>query len=139
MPTAPTQTSSSDENWRKKIYAHMAHRTESGDDPSSIYRLSHTGTDFKAAGYSVGRIQVDLAGMPVQRERLLKAVYDWLVEQGKKPDPSSWIKKATEELSKTGDPTALSKDNKDALMVILQRQWGMISRIRFLKMLLKLS
>ena len=115
MTTPPTQSPLSDEAWRRKIYAYMAHRTESGADPSSVYRLSHTGPQYKRAGYSVGRIQVDLAGMAPQRQKLLEAVYAWLKAQGKQIDQKSWMENATAQLSKRGDPTALSTENTKAI------------------------
>jgi hypothetical protein len=115
MSNSPTPLPLSNEAWRRKIYAYMAHRTESGADPSSVYRLSHTGTKYKRAGYSVGRIQVDLAGMAPQRQKLLEAVYAWLKAQGKQIDQKSWMENATAQLSKRGDPTALSTENTKAI------------------------
>ncbi len=124
MPTPPTQSPLSDEAWRRKIYAYMAHRTESGDKPSTIYRLSHTGADNKKAGYSFGRIQVDLSRMEPERKKLLEAVAAWLQAQGKQINPKSWIDNATAQLKETGNPNALSEDYADSINDYLATRAG---------------
>lgn len=110
MPTAPTQSPSINEDVERQIYAYVAYRTESGDDPSAIYRLSHAKTP--KSGYSFGRVQVDLAWMKAERKELLQAVYAWLVAEGRKPD-AAWVKNVTQQLSKTGDESALSTKYKE--------------------------
>lgn len=124
MTTPPTQSPLSNEAWRRKIYAYMAHRTESGADPSSVYRLSHTGPKNKRAGYSVGRIQVDLSRMVPERQKLLDAVVAWLKAQGKQIDPDAWIKNATAQLKETGNPNALSKEYADPINDYLATRAG---------------
>lgn len=73
-----TMPSSHERDALRQAHAFMAHRTESGDQPWTKYRLSNAGGK---SGYSYGQIQIDLAGKKnLYRTDFIEVASDWLVK-----------------------------------------------------------
>lgn len=111
MPTASSSSPLDNDAWIRKIYAYMAHRTESGDRPNEAYVLKNAGEN---SGFSIGFAQVDLAGTPDAREQLIKATQGWLLGQGKGADPK-WVDGITRQLKVKGPSATLSTEYRDAI------------------------
>lgn len=124
-PTPPTMPPSLVErDALREAHAFMAHRTESGDQPWSKYKLSDAGQD---SGYSFGQIQIDLANKDnAYRARLIAEAGPWLVKN-KKIDPKDegvWKNSVDQQLFKKTSARALTKDNRALLDSFLMSAEG---------------
>ena len=109
MPTASSSSPLDNEAWIRKIYAYMAHRTESGDRPNEAYVLKNAGEN---SGLSIGFAQVDLAGKDNEaRRQLIEATQAWLLGQGKSAG-DKWVDGITAQLKAKG---SLSTEYRDAI------------------------
>ncbi len=123
MPTVSTSSPLDNDAWIRKIYAYMAHRTESGDRPNEAYSLKHAG---QKSGYSIGLVQVDLAGEKnAARDDLVKATQAWLRAQGKNAD-SKWVDGITAQLQVKENAAALSSQYREEINGFLATAAGHI-------------
>lgn len=125
MSTSPTAPSSNlERDALRQDHAFMAHRTESGDQPWSKYKLSDAGQD---SGYSFGQIQIDLANdKNPYRAGLIATAVPWLVKNNKidAKDQKSWSETLDKQLFQKTSARALTKDNRALLDSFLMSAEG---------------
>ncbi len=108
----------------RDAHAFMAHRTESGDQPWSKYKLSNAGGK---SGYSFGQIQIDLASPDTPyRAELVTAAALWLVKNNKiaSAGEGAWIIDVKTQLSVPVSAGKLTEKNKDLLDAFLASPEG---------------
>lgn len=108
----------------RQAHAFMAHRTESGDQPWSKYKLSNAGGK---SGYSFGQIQIDLASRDTPyRAELVTAAALWLVKNNKiaSADEGAWIIDVKTQLAVPVSAGNLTSGNKDLLNTFLASPEG---------------
>jgi len=108
----------------RDAHAFMAHRTESGDQPWTKYKLSNAGGK---SGYSFGQIQIDLAvNDKSYREDFTSAAAAWLLKDSKitADVEALWKSKVNTQLAKPASAGALTAENKDLLNKFLASPEG---------------